>query len=446
MPFHIPLIRLLGLVVALSFLPAPANAADVVGSVVHAGFNEDLAGGIAGIVSGGLWVLIPGMLLLGLALNLTPCVYPLISVTVAYFGIQTDSSRGRKLWLALCYTFGIAVTFSVLGASAALSGGLFGEAMTKPAVLVAVAGVMVALALSSFGFYQLRLPAALGSKVGRASGGTLGAFSMGMTMGVVAAPCIGPVVVGLLVFVGNSGNALLGLSLFFLLALGLGIPYIGLAMAAGSISRLPKAGDWLEWVEHLFGCVLLAMAIYFVGPLLSEAVEGVLMPVFIALSAVYLAFLDPAGSKLRAFRISRQLAGGAVLALLAVTHMPVEGHTSALAWEEFSTAAYDRARRSGAPFVIEFGADWCLPCKEMEERTFTDPQVVELGRGMSFIEVDMTTTDSYTDSVLETFDVLGAPTTIFFDTEGKEFTRRIGFIGPEDFAGLMRDSGTGAGG
>ena len=142
MPGAMRYIRLLGLAVVLMSLP----------TVTHAGLNEDLADNIAGIVSGGLWVLIPGMLLLGLALNLTPCVYPLISVTVAYFGGQADSGRGRKLWLAVCYTLGIAVTFSVLGVSAALSGGFFGEAMTKPAVLVVVAGVMVALALSSFGF------------------------------------------------------------------------------------------------------------------------------------------------------------------------------------------------------------------------------------------------------------------------------------------------------
>ncbi len=435
MPGAMRYIRLLGLAVVLMSLP----------TVTHAGLNEDLADNIAGIVSGGLWVLIPGMLLLGLALNLTPCVYPLISVTVAYFGGQADSGRGRKLWLAVCYTLGIAVTFSALGVSAALSGGFFGEAMTKPAVLVVVAGVMVALALSSFGFYQLRLPAALSSRFGRAAGGTLGAFTMGLTMGVVAAPCIGPVVVGLLVFVGSSGDVLLGLWLFFLLALGLGIPYIGLAMAVGSLSNLPKSGDWLEWTEHFFGCVLFAMAIYFIGPLLPEGVERFLMPAFIAVATVYLAFLDPAGSRLRAFRLSRRIAGAVVLGLLALAHMPANDQSAALVWDEYSTAAYERARQSGAPFVVEFGADWCLPCKEMEERTFTDADVIELGQGMSFIEVDMTTTDTYTEKVLETFDVLGAPTTIFFDAGGTEFTRRIGFIGPEDFAGLMRGSGAGSG-
>ena len=134
-----------------------------------------------------------------------------------------------------------------------------------------------------------------------------------------------------------------------------------------------------------------------------------------------------------------------VLGLLALTHMPANDQSVALVWDEYSTVAYERARQSGAPFVVEFGADWCLPCKEMEERTFTDANVIELGRGMSFIEVDMTTTDTYTEKVLETFDVLGAPTTIFFDAGGTEFTRRIGFIGPEDFAGLMRGSGAGSG-
>lgn len=419
-------------------MPLPVKLAAIEG-VARAGFNEEAADTIARLVAGGLWVIVPGMLLLGLALNLTPCVYPLVSVTIAYFGSQAHS-RGRKIGLALLYTLGIAITFSALGAAAAMSGGLFGGALTNPPVLVGVALIMIALALSSFGLYQIRLPSALASRVGRAGRGGAGALFMGMTMGLVAAPCVGPVVVGLLVFVGSRGDVLLGLGLFFLLALGLGVPYVALAIAAGSINRLPRSGAWLEWTEHLFGCILLAMAIYFVQPVLPDPLARFLMPAFLSLAVVYLAFIDPVGRELRGFLTARRLGGTVALVLLGLVYLPSAQTQESLVFEPFTAEAYDRVRAGGAPFVVEFGAEWCLPCKEMEERTFTDPKVIQASQGMAFLTVDMTTTDRLTELILESFEVLGAPTTLFFGPDGKERTRRVGFIGPQDFADLLEES------
>jgi thiol:disulfide interchange protein DsbD len=356
-------------------LPLPLKLSAIEG-VALAGFNEEAADSIARLVAGGLWVVVPGMLVLGLALNLTPCVYPLMSVTIAYFGSQAGNRRAHKLRLALTYTFGIALTFSALGVSAAASGGLFGQALTNPWVLVGVAAVMVALALSCFGLYQVRIPSFLTSRIGRAARGGAGALFMGMTMGLVAAPCVAPVVVGLLVFVGTRGDLLLGLALFFLLALGLGIPYVALALAAGSIAKLPRSGAWLKWTEHLFGCILLAMALYFVQPVLPDPLKRLLMPVFLTLAVLYLAFLDAAGRNFRLFVLGRWLAGAAALLAIAFVYLPSAETQEMLSFEPFSAETYDRARRAGRPFVIEFGAEWCLPCREMEERTFTDPGVV----------------------------------------------------------------------
>lgn len=410
------------------------------GHLVKAGFNDAAAEQIANLVGGGLWVLIPGMILLGLALNLTPCVYPLVSITVAYFGGQAGDNRARKVWLALAYAFGIAITFSVVGASAALSGGLFGAALAQPAVLIAMAAMMTALALSSFGFYQIKIPDSLAAKLGGSGRGAIGALFMGMTMGLVAAPCVGPVVVGLLVFVGSRGDVLLGLSLFFLLAVGLGLPYVVLAVAAGSISALPRSGAWLEWTEHLFGCVLLAMAIYFLQPILPDALERVLMPGFLIVATIFLAFIDPAGSGMPSFLVARRVLGAVAVVALIATHLPSGESHQELAFETFSAEAYDRARRGGRPFVIEFSAEWCLPCKEMEERTFTAPAVVAGGAGITFIAVDMTTSTGQIDRILESFEVFGAPTTLFFGPDGKEWKRKVGFIGPEEFAGLLEES------
>jgi thiol-disulfide isomerase/thioredoxin len=221
------------------------------------------------------------------------------------------------------------------------------------------------------------------------------------------------------------------------LVLGLGMPYLVLAAAAGPISSLPWSGAWLQWTGHLFGCVLLAMALYFVGWLLPDNIEHWLMAGYLAGAAVFLAFIDKAGAEFRAFVLGRKMAGVATLAAVGFIYLPVGDASAQLPWQEFSAATYDTARKSGSPFVIEFGAEWCLPCKEMAERTFRDAAVLEAGKGMTFISVDMTTSDRHTELILQSFEVFGAPTTIFYGTNGKEWKRKIGFVGPDDFAEML---------
>jgi thiol:disulfide interchange protein DsbD len=182
------------------------------------------------------------------------------------------------------------------------------------------------------------------------------------------------------------------------------------------------------------------MAVYFVSPLLPDSITVLLAPAFATVAVVYLGFLDSAGREFRAFLFARRIAGVVGLALIGAAYLPAGETEASLPFVPFSEQAHEHAKQRGAPFVIEFRADWCLPCKEMEERTFTDPSVVATGKGMSFLSVDMTTTDARVEAILENFEVIGAPTTIFFGSNGDERTRRVGFIGPEDFAELLRSS------
>ncbi|MGH7948676.1 MAG: cytochrome c biogenesis protein CcdA, partial [Candidatus Binataceae bacterium] len=209
------------------------------------------------------------VLLGGVALNLTPCVYPLIGVTIAYFGHQGGPPR-RILMLALAFVLGIAITFSSLGVAVALSGGLFGSALQNPWLLVALAALLITLAASSFGLFTIQMPQWLVRRAAVSRPGYAGALIMGLGMGAVAAPCIGPIIVGLLLMVERSDSALFGFALFFTLSIGLGLPYVGLALAAGSIRRLPRSGEWLSWAEQLFGFTLIGIAIYFLDPLVPN--------------------------------------------------------------------------------------------------------------------------------------------------------------------------------
>ncbi|HYY06596.1 MAG TPA: cytochrome c biogenesis protein CcdA, partial [Candidatus Limnocylindria bacterium] len=265
--------RTLELAAALD-APSPRGAADPPGAAPLPGAAPP--GGAEGQVAG--WIARWGwpltflwIALVGVALNLTPCVYPLISVTVAFFGGRTGAGEAHTVRRALLYVLGICLTFSTLGATAALTGSLFGSALQRPPVLAAIALVLVALAGSNFGFYQLRVPSPVLQRLGRAGEGDLGAFFMGLTMGVVAAPCIGPAVLALLLFVAARQSVALGFALFFALGVGLGAPYLALAALARRLRALPRAGAWLAWVERVFGFLLLGLALYFVAPLLPDA-------------------------------------------------------------------------------------------------------------------------------------------------------------------------------
>ncbi|TMA66742.1 MAG: DUF255 domain-containing protein [Deltaproteobacteria bacterium] len=377
-----------------------------------------------------LWVA-----LLGLALNLTPCVYPLISVTVAFFG-GTTGATGRPVVRALAYVLGICLTFSGLGVAAALTGSMFGAALQRPAVLAAIALVLIVLAASNLGLYTFRVPAPLMRRVGRVGDGVLGAFFMGLTMGIVAAPCIGPIVVALLLFVGARQSAALGFALFFTLALGMGAPYVGLAAAAGRLRRLPRSGPWLEWVERAFAFLLLGLAVYFLAPLLRPGTVRAAYAFLGVAAGIVLGFLTPGGR--RTARWSRQLAG-LVLVAVSLGWLISADAGSPITWVPFSEEALARATAARRPVLIDVGADWCLPCREMERTTFRDPAVVRTANAFATLKIDATAGDERVQTILQRFNVPGVPTYLLLDASGRERRRFIGAVAAQDLLGAMRE-------
>ena len=380
------------------------------------------------------------VLALGVGLNLTPCVYPLISVTIAYFGTQAKQSSTGVMRLAVAYVLGITLTFSIVGVAAAFSGGIFGAALQKPAVLVFIAAVLTALALSSFGVFQLQPPAWLMQKAGAAGSGVAGAMFMGATMGLVAAPCVGPVVIGMLVFVGSQQSVFLGFALFFALGLGLGLPYLVLARMAGSIHALPRSGDWLLWVERLFGFLLLGLAVYFVSPLLPPAVRAWALAALVAVAGVYLGFVDRSGHTMPRFRALQRAVGVGAVVLAVWLALP-RAAESRIAWQPLELAAVAVAAEAGRPVVIDFVADWCIPCHEMEATTWADADVLTESARFAMFKADITQEDEHNASLIEHYGVQGVPTVIYLDPAGREVGRKVGYVGAAEMLAAMRGVG-----
>ncbi|MGC1397061.1 cytochrome c biogenesis protein CcdA [Candidatus Binatus sp.] len=401
------------------------------------GGDDDSAGAIEHIFLNHGWFLgFLAVFLGGLALNLTPCVYPLIGVTIAYFGNQGGGPR-RVMYLAILFVLGIALTFSSVGVAVAMSGGLFGAAMRNPFVLIALSMMLLALAASSFGLFVLQPPQWIMQRAGAAHPGYAGALLMGLGMGVVAAPCIGPIVLGLLLMVEKSGSALFGFALFFTLALGLGLPYIGLAMAAGHIRRLPRSGEWLTWVEHLFGFVLVGLALYFLDTVVPNNLMTRFLPYYAAGVGIYLGFISREGRSWRPFLVMRSTLGVVAIAALAFLLYPRQAPEK-LRFEPFNSELLASAAEARKPVLIDFSADWCIPCREMEHSTFVDPSVVSEAKRFLRMKANLTAQDKKTEELTSKYEIQGVPTTMLIDSAGKVAQRKVGYIGPQEMLADLR--------
>lgn len=400
--------------------------------------DNEIAGYIA---EKGLFLTLILIFIGGLALNLTPCVYPLIPITISFFGAQVSNNKAQKIIMALVYVFGMSITYSVLGLVAALTGGLFGSLLQNPIVVAVIVLILLALALSMFGLFEIRIPQSIANFSGKNRQGYFGTALMGLTVGFIAAPCIGPFVLGLLVYVGQVGSAFLGFLMFFILAMGLGFPYIFLAIFSGSISKLPRSGEWMEGVKIIFGFVMIGLALYIAQPLMSVKVYEIIFPIYLILAGFYLIVIDrKAVSAATYTRIKYIIAIGAVVVGAMNLHFAEQQPlTGKLEWQNLASQSQidaSIAKAEGKPTMIDFYADWCAQCKELDKYTYVDPKVVELSKKFNNIKVDLTKENQ---AITDKFKILGLPVVAFIDKNGKEIAdlRITGFLKPDEFLKTM---------
>jgi thioredoxin:protein disulfide reductase len=385
----------------------------------------------------------------GLLVSLTPCVYPMIAITVSVFGANQAKSRLQAAGLSSVFVLGIAVMFTALGVGAALSGAIFGKFLSNPYVVAGLAVTFLAMAISMFGGFEMALPSSLNNRLATVGGiGFGGAFVLGLVSALVAAPCTGPVLTGILVWIATSHQLVLGTGVMFTFACGLGVPFFLVGTFAVS---LPKGGSWMLGVKWIFGVVLAVVALYFlrnvVGPLQHLARPGNtfgLVCVAVLLVSMGLASMHVAAEKKGAkhpewskpFKLtSIPFAIGAGFLLISWIQLP----KAQLEWLTSEAEGTKIASTEHRPLILDFGAEWCAACKELTTHTFADDSVrSEAGRFVA-VRVDATDDDDpQVNAIKDKYKVVGLPTVVVMDSEGHEKVRFNEFVPPERFLSAIR--------
>ena len=379
------------------------------------------------------------LFLIGLALNLTPCVYPMMGVTVSIFGGRRSAPPLQVFGLALLYVLGMATMYSALGVIVAFTGGLFGGFLQNPLVPVGIGLLLAAMSLSMFGLYEIQLPAAIRERAGAVNATTAaGVFFSGLVVGVVAAPCVGPPVVALLAIVAAKADPWFGFASFFTLALGLGLPYLVLGTFSNLLQTLPRSGDWMEWVKKLFGVLLLSIAAFYLMLGVAPGLAAWVVPVALVAGGGYLGFIDTHADRRPLFRVFKRVAGAAAVAGgLAIVATTPRNEVSLAA---FTPERLDAALKSGKVAMIDFSADWCVPCHELERNTFTDRRVIGASRQFATFKADLTRYDSpEAEAWRKQYGIAGVPTVLFIAPGGREVkaSRVEGFLSPDRFLERM---------
>ncbi|AKZ65565.1 protein-disulfide reductase [Herbaspirillum hiltneri N3] len=429
---------------------------DASGNAIPSG-GSDMDRIAAALRSGKLLTVLSLFFLLGVGLSFTPCVLPMVPILSSIIvGEGAQAKRGRGLLLSADYVLGMALVYTALGIAAGLIGEGLSAALQNPWVLSAFALLMVGLSLSMFDYYQLQVPAAWQSRLTEASGqggGKLaGVFAMGAISALIVGPCVAAPLAGALLYISQTRDVVLGGSALFAMALGMGVPLLAIGASAGAL--LPRAGGWMESVKRFFGVLMLATALWMVSPVIPDWAFVAGWAVLGIAYGAYLLWSKPGHWAARACGLAFAALG--VLQLVSVatggrdplaplSHLrggKPAAHTDFVRVRSVAELDAALAQTGGKPALLDFYADWCVSCKEMEKFTFTDPRVREKFARMVLLQIDVTANNADDKAMLKRFQLFGPPGIILFDSQGRELAgkRVIGYQNADQFLQSLQAS------
>lgn len=372
----------------------------------------------------------------GVLTSLTPCVFPMIPITIAVLTQGADKrNRWQSLFISVIYVLGIALTYSLMGIIAASTGSLFGSLFSSNIFLGVTCAVFLVMSLSLFGYFEIQPPAFIRDRMSKwgSGGGTANAFISGIIAGVVASPCVGPILVGILAYVAKSQNLVLGFWLLFVFALGMGVLFIVIGVSTQATKLLPKSGAWMDSVKAVSGLMMLGVFYYYLSFLLSDRLWDLAFGAGLLILGFVGGGFKPMGpgrlGKIRkglclAFLIS----GLGVFAIGALDLRPTLAHSNkkepgfnvnTLKWKDLTEAALLEAKNKGRPVIIDFFAEWCAACHELDKHTFTNQQVQLMAQNFELLRFDATKESPELDIFREKFKIVGLPWVVFIDRKGE---------------------------
>nr|WP_230403697.1 protein-disulfide reductase DsbD [Undibacterium curvum] len=407
----------------------------------------------AALKSGKLVVILPLFFILGLGLSLTPCVLPMVPIlSFIIVGEGAGVSRMRGFLLSLAYVLGMSLVYTGMGVAAGLAGEGLAATLQNPWVLGAFSALMVLLALSMFNVYQLQMPAALQTRLTQVSEGQrnskagklIGVFLMGAISALIVGPCVTGPLIGALVYISQTRDVLVGGAAMFAIAIGMGVPLLLIGISAGSL--LPRTGMWMEYIKRFFGVLMLGMALWMISPVIPAWLQMTGWALLLLAYAAYLLWIQRSGLLAKAFGLLFGLLGAIQLVGVATGGRDVYAPLAHLLGTQVHGASFQRVRtvaeldaalaqNKGKTAMLDFYADWCVSCKEMEKLTFTDPAVKAKMEAMLLLQVDVTANNEDDKALLKRFGLFGPPGIIFFNQQAQEIagSRVVGYQNAEKF-------------
>ncbi len=370
--------------------------------------------------------------LAGILTSFTPCIFPMIPITLSILGHDAETkTRTQNVLRSLFYVLGIALTYATLGSIAAMTGALFGKALANKYVISSLVVLFVLMAISMWGFFEIQVPAFIRNKFGTGkSHGYFGALIMGLVAGIVASPCVGPVLVSILSFVSSTQNAWLGFTLLFTYAIGLGLIFIVLGFSSHLIKKLPRSGPWMDLIKFLLGLLMIGAAFYY----LQFVLDFKYWVIVLGLSSMVISFWKGAFNFKKRHPLKQSLAlaifiFSTTLALLAIFKIEYvtplfnqsiasESQTGAIQWIPYSEKILQQAVSQNKPVMIDFFAEWCAACHELEEKTYTEAEFIELSKQFVLVKVDATEDTEDVQKILTQYNIKGLPTVVFVNRKG----------------------------